>query len=41
MAPFHHHLELLGWNEPIIIAAAYAVAYILAMVAAHIGLISA
>lgn len=41
MAPFHHHLELIGWNEPIIIAAAYLVAYILAIAAAHTGLISA
>ncbi|KAG0619300.1 hypothetical protein M758_4G130000 [Ceratodon purpureus] len=41
MSPFHHHLELLGWKEPIIIVAAYVVAYILAIVAAHIGLISA
>ncbi|KAG0594262.1 hypothetical protein M758_UG062100 [Ceratodon purpureus] len=41
MSPFHHHLELLGWKEPIIIVAAYIVAYILAIAAAHIGLISA
>lgn len=41
MSPFHHHLELGGWTEPAIIAAAYLVAYILAIAAAHTGLISA
>ncbi|CAK9858201.1 unnamed protein product [Sphagnum jensenii] len=41
MSPFHHHLELLGWTEPAIAAAAYIVAYILAILAAYIGLISA
>jgi len=41
MSPFHHHLELMGWKEPTIISAAYLVAYILAIAAAHTGLISA
>lgn len=41
MAPFHHHLELIGWKEPSIVAAAYVVAYILAIAALHTGLTSA
>ncbi|KAM7257066.1 hypothetical protein ACFE04_012807 [Oxalis oulophora] len=41
MAPFHHHLELCGLREPMIVAIAYFVASILALSAGYIGLISA
>ncbi|XP_059665327.1 phospho-N-acetylmuramoyl-pentapeptide-transferase homolog [Cornus florida] len=41
MAPFHHHLEMTGMKEPIIVAVAYAVSYVLALFAGYMGLISA
>ncbi|WRX25867.1 Glycosyl transferase [Theobroma cacao] len=41
MAPFHHHLELLGLKEPMIVAVAYIVSCVLALLAGYIGLISA
>ncbi|XP_010919783.1 phospho-N-acetylmuramoyl-pentapeptide-transferase homolog [Elaeis guineensis] len=41
MAPVHHHFELCGLKEPIIVASAYVISYILAMLAGYIGLISA
>ncbi|XP_039049616.1 phospho-N-acetylmuramoyl-pentapeptide-transferase homolog isoform X1 [Hibiscus syriacus] len=41
MAPFHHHLELSGHKEPVIVAGAYAVSYVLALFAGYIGLVSA
>ena len=41
MAPFHHHLELIGMGETKVVALAYGAAVILAIVAAYLGLISA
>lgn len=41
MAPVHHHFELCGLKEPIIVASAYAVSLILALFAGYVGLISA
>ncbi|XP_038981446.1 phospho-N-acetylmuramoyl-pentapeptide-transferase homolog isoform X2 [Phoenix dactylifera] len=41
MAPVHHHFELCGLKEPIIVASAYVISYILALLAGYIGLISA
>ncbi|OMO65652.1 phospho-N-acetylmuramoyl-pentapeptide-transferase, partial [Corchorus olitorius] len=41
MAPFHHHLELCGFKEPVIVAGAYAASSVLALLASYIGLISA
>ncbi|KDP37970.1 hypothetical protein JCGZ_04613 [Jatropha curcas] len=41
MAPFHHHLELCGFKEPIIVAGAYVVSCLLAVIAGYVGLISA
>ncbi|KAI3456019.1 hypothetical protein Pfo_012682 [Paulownia fortunei] len=41
MAPFHHHLELCGFKEPIIVAAAYAGTCVLILCAAYVGLTSA
>ncbi|TYI59568.1 hypothetical protein E1A91_D10G045500v1 [Gossypium mustelinum] len=41
MAPLHHHLELCGLQEPMIVAGAYAVSSVLALCAAYIGLKSA
>ncbi|KAA8514938.1 hypothetical protein F0562_018275 [Nyssa sinensis] len=41
MAPFHHHLELCGFKEPIIVAGAYVISCILALFAGYVGLISA
>ncbi|KAG6583919.1 Phospho-N-acetylmuramoyl-pentapeptide-transferase-like protein, partial [Cucurbita argyrosperma subsp. sororia] len=41
MVPFHHHLELCGIKEPFIVAGAYTVSSILALVAGYVGLISA
>lgn len=41
MAPFHHHLELCGVKEPVIVAGAYVVSCILALCAGYVGLISA
>ncbi|KAE8655325.1 Phospho-N-acetylmuramoyl-pentapeptide-transferase-like protein [Hibiscus syriacus] len=40
MAPFHHHLELSGHKEPVIVAGAYAVSCVLALFAGYMGLIS-
>lgn len=41
MAPFHHHLELGGVKEPVIVAGAYVVSCVLALFAGYVGLISA
>ncbi|XP_072996001.1 phospho-N-acetylmuramoyl-pentapeptide-transferase homolog [Typha latifolia] len=41
MAPVHHHFELCGFKEPVIVASAYVISYILALFAGYIGLISA
>ncbi|WCJ27394.1 hypothetical protein M5689_009141 [Euphorbia peplus] len=41
MVPFHHHLELCGLREPIIVAGAYVASCLLAIVAGYVGLISA
>ncbi|KAH7836869.1 hypothetical protein Vadar_006767 [Vaccinium darrowii] len=41
MAPFHHHLELFGIKEPIIVAGAYIVSSFWALFAGYVGLISA
>lgn len=40
MAPLHHHLELCGVKEPVIVAAAYAFSCILALSAGYVGLTS-
>ncbi|KAJ7522187.1 hypothetical protein O6H91_18G000100 [Diphasiastrum complanatum] len=40
MAPFHHHLELLGLKELHIVLGAYILSVFLAVLAAYIGLIS-
>ncbi|CAN4080193.1 unnamed protein product [Withania somnifera] len=40
MAPLHHHLQLCGVKEPIIVAAAYAFSCILALSAGYVGLTS-
>lgn len=40
MAPFHHHLELCGIKEPMIVGAAYAIASVLILCAAYVGLSS-
>ncbi|XP_065878614.1 phospho-N-acetylmuramoyl-pentapeptide-transferase homolog [Euphorbia lathyris] len=41
MTPVHHHLELCGLREPIIVAGAYVASCLLALVAGYVGLISA
>ncbi|KAL4627539.1 hypothetical protein ACB092_05G172500 [Castanea dentata] len=41
MAPLHHHFELCGIKEPIIVAGAYVISSIFALLAAYVGLISA
>ncbi|KAF3451115.1 hypothetical protein FNV43_RR07204 [Rhamnella rubrinervis] len=41
MAPFHHHLELCGLKEPIIVAGAYVLSSSFALFAGYLGLISA
>nr|XP_023897953.1 phospho-N-acetylmuramoyl-pentapeptide-transferase homolog isoform X3 [Quercus suber]POE53951.1 phospho-n-acetylmuramoyl-pentapeptide-transferase like [Quercus suber] len=41
MAPLHHHFELCGIKEPIIVAGAYVISSMLALLAAYVGLISA
>ncbi|XP_059438304.1 phospho-N-acetylmuramoyl-pentapeptide-transferase homolog isoform X1 [Corylus avellana] len=41
MAPLHHHLELCGIKEPVIVAGAYVISSILALYAGYVGLISA
>ncbi|XP_031499638.1 phospho-N-acetylmuramoyl-pentapeptide-transferase homolog [Nymphaea colorata] len=41
MAPVHHHFELSGFKEPSIVATAYVVSGIFALVAGYVGLISA
>lgn len=40
MAPLHHHLELCGVKEPVIVAGAYAFSCILALSAGYVGLTS-
>lgn len=40
MSPFHHHLELSGWSETSVVAAAYAGSLFLAAIAAYVALIS-
>ncbi|KAK9936757.1 hypothetical protein M0R45_013583 [Rubus argutus] len=41
MAPFHHHLELCGLKEPVIVGGAYVISSALSLFAAYMGLISA
>ncbi|KAJ6893839.1 phospho-N-acetylmuramoyl-pentapeptide-transferase [Populus alba x Populus x berolinensis] len=41
MAPIHHHLELCGLKEPVIVAGAYVISGLLALFAGYVGLISA
>ncbi|WOL14545.1 hypothetical protein Cni_G23325 [Canna indica] len=41
MAPIHHHFELCGIKESLIVAGAYVLSFFLAIVAGYIGLISA
>ncbi|KAM6552138.1 hypothetical protein CsatB_001946 [Cannabis sativa] len=41
MAPIHHHLELCGIKEPLIVAGAYVISSSLALFAGYLGLISA
>ncbi|XP_065025401.1 phospho-N-acetylmuramoyl-pentapeptide-transferase homolog [Musa acuminata AAA Group] len=41
MAPIHHHFELCGITEPIIVAGAYVLSFILAIFAGYVGLFSA
>ncbi|CAB4306829.1 unnamed protein product [Prunus armeniaca] len=41
MAPFHHHLELCGLKEPVIVGGAYVISSTLALCAGYLGLISA
>ncbi|WMV15594.1 hypothetical protein MTR67_008979 [Solanum verrucosum] len=40
MAPLHHHLELCGVKEPVIVAGAYVFSSILALTAGYVGLTS-
>ncbi|NP_001316442.1 phospho-N-acetylmuramoyl-pentapeptide-transferase-like protein [Solanum lycopersicum] len=40
MAPLHHHLELCGVKEPVIVAGAYVFSCILALTAGYVGLAS-
>ncbi|RRT77900.1 hypothetical protein B296_00011760 [Ensete ventricosum] len=41
MAPIHQHFELCGIREPIIVAGAYVLSFILAIFAGYVGLFSA
>ncbi|KAJ4703846.1 phospho-N-acetylmuramoyl-pentapeptide- transferase-like [Melia azedarach] len=41
MAPFHHHLELCGLKEPVIVAGAYVISSLLALFAGYVGLVAA
>ncbi|KAI9126974.1 hypothetical protein K1719_001533 [Acacia pycnantha] len=41
MAPIHHHLQLSGFKEPTIVAGAYIVSSLLALLAGYVGLVSA
>lgn len=41
MVPLHHHFELCGFKEPIIVAMAYFISFVFAFCAGYIGLISA
>lgn len=41
MAPIHHHFELCGFKEPIIVASAYLISCILALIAGCTGILSA
>ncbi|GLU22684.1 hypothetical protein SLE2022_387410 [Rubroshorea leprosula] len=40
MAPFDHHLELCKLKEPVIVAGAYLISSVLALLAGYVGLIS-
>ncbi|KAL0925692.1 hypothetical protein M5K25_004057 [Dendrobium thyrsiflorum] len=40
MSPIHHHFELCGHKEPVIVASAYFISCILALIAGYIGIIS-
>ncbi|KAL3522688.1 hypothetical protein ACH5RR_015522 [Cinchona calisaya] len=40
MAPLHHHLELCGVKEPVIVAGAYVISCMLILFAGYVGLIS-
>ncbi|VVB12616.1 unnamed protein product [Arabis nemorensis] len=39
--PFHHHLRLSGFKEPMIVTMAYVISSLLSFLAAYVGLISA
>ncbi|KAF7840463.1 phospho-N-acetylmuramoyl-pentapeptide-transferase-like protein isoform X1 [Senna tora] len=41
MAPIHHHLQLSGFKEPNIVAGAYLISSVLALLAGYVGLVSA
>ncbi|XP_028767181.1 phospho-N-acetylmuramoyl-pentapeptide-transferase homolog [Neltuma alba] len=41
MAPIHHHLRLSGFREPTIVAGAYVISSLLALLAGYVGLVSA
>ncbi|KAJ6770100.1 PHOSPHO-N-ACETYLMURAMOYL-PENTAPEPTIDE-TRANSFERASE [Salix purpurea] len=41
MASIHHHLELCGLKEPVIVVGAYVISGVLALFAGYVGLISA
>lgn len=40
MAPLHHHFELCGLNEPLIVVSAYIASFVLALLAGYVGLVS-
>lgn len=37
MAPLHHHFELTGTKEPVIVAGAYCISYVLALLGGYLG----
>ncbi|KAK9696952.1 hypothetical protein RND81_08G006400 [Saponaria officinalis] len=41
IAPLHHHFEMSGIREPFIVAGAYLISSVLAVLASYVGLISA
>ncbi|XP_054778664.1 phospho-N-acetylmuramoyl-pentapeptide-transferase homolog isoform X2 [Prosopis cineraria] len=41
MAPIHRHLQLSGFGEPTIVAGAYIISSLLALLAGYVGLVSA
>lgn len=40
MVPFHRHLELCGFKEPVIVAGSYLISSMLALYAGYVGLVS-